>query len=134
MNQEPLWLNRQFIDAAHSKQLQEHGGLPGTRDENALESALARPQNLWSYEPDTSLFKLAAAYCFGIAKAHGYVDGNKRAAFAALYTFLLINDWEVVASQLEVVEMILAVASSSLDEEGIERWLKTHTKPFQDEI
>ncbi|MGE0489624.1 MAG: type II toxin-antitoxin system death-on-curing family toxin [Vulcanimicrobiota bacterium] len=130
---EPTWLNRQFLDAAHQDQLQQHGGLSGIRDENALESALARPRNRWSYKPDTSLLELAACYCFGLATSHGYSDGNKRIAFVAMYTFLGINDLEITASQVEVVRMILAVAGGKLDEESIVQWLERFTEPYFEE-
>jgi death on curing protein len=133
LKQEPTWLSRQFLDAAHHDQLQQHGGLPGVRDENALESALARPQNLWSYKPEASLLELGASYCYGLATSHGYSDGNKRIAFVALYTFLGMNDLEVTASQVEVVRLILSVADGSLEEDGLVEWLQIYTEPFSEE-
>lgn len=120
-------MSRQFLDAAHQDQLQQHGGLPGVRDENALESALARPRNRWIYEPESSLLELAASYCYGLATSHGYSDGNKRIAFVALYTFLGMNDLDINASQVEVVRMMLSVADGSLKENGIIEWLKIYT-------
>lgn len=122
-------MSRQFLDAAHHDQLQQHGGLPGVRDENALESALARPCNRWNYEPETSLLELAASYCYGLATSHGYSDGNKRIAFVAMYTFLGVNDLEITASQVEVVKMMLAVAAGKLGEEEIVQWLELYTEP-----
>src|SRR6188508_1304662 len=88
---EPHWLTRVAIDAIHDDQVREHGGLPGVRDENALESALARPQQKHTYDPGIDLAGLAAAYAFGLARNHPYRDGNKRIAFLALVTFLGIN-------------------------------------------
>ena len=131
--QEPNWLSRQFLDAAHHDQLQQHGGLPGVRNENALESALARPRNRWNYDPQTSLLELAVSYCYGLATSHGYSDGNKRIAFVAMYTFLGINDLEITASQVEVVRMMLAVAAGKLGEEEIVQWLELYTEPCLDE-
>ena len=92
---EPRWLSRRLLDAIHLDQLREHGGSPGVRDENALESALGRPRNRWLYDPASDLATLAAAYGYGLATNHGYVDGNKRVAFMALYTFLALNGWRV---------------------------------------
>ena len=81
---EPRWLSRVVVDAIHSDQLREHGGLPGVRDENALESALARPQQKWQYGQTTDVRDLAAAYGFGFVKNHPYRDGNKRIGFLAI--------------------------------------------------
>ena len=77
---EPRWVPRLVVDSVHVDQLREHGGLPGVRDENALEAALARPRQKWNYEPESDLSVLAAAYAFGVAKAHPFNDGNKRTA------------------------------------------------------
>ncbi len=126
-------MSRKFLDVAHHDQLQQHGGLPGIRDENALESALARPQNRWSYEPESSLLELAACYCYGLATAHGYSDGNKRIAFVATYTFLALNDIELTATQPAVVHLILSVASGQMGEDGITEWLETNTAPYVDD-
>ena len=121
---EPIWLRRRDCDAMHLDQLREHGGVFGTRDENALESALARPRNKWSYEPTTSLAALAAAYGYGLAANHGYNDGNKRIAFVAMYTFLGLNGWDLEAPEPEVVEMMLALAGGQLDESELTIWLQ----------
>ncbi|NIP87774.1 MAG: type II toxin-antitoxin system death-on-curing family toxin, partial [Gammaproteobacteria bacterium] len=80
-------MRRRDCDAIHRDQLRQHGGVPGVRDENALESALARPRNKWAYDPDADLAALAAAYGYGLATNHGYNDGNKRIAFMAMYVF-----------------------------------------------
>ena len=78
---EPTWLSRTVVDAIHADQLREHGGLTGVRDDNLLESALARPRQTWRYATATDVPVLAAAYAFGLVKSHPYRDGNKRIGF-----------------------------------------------------
>jgi death-on-curing protein len=124
---EPHWLSRIVIDAVHSDQLREHGGLPGVRDENVLESALARPQQQWHYEPATDLPMLAAAYAFGLVKGHPYRDGNKRIGFLAMVTFLGINGNGFEAPDGEVVAEFLALADGSVSEEELAAWIRQHT-------
>ncbi len=116
----------------HFDQLEKHGGLRGIKDENAWESALARPRNRWAYEPDSDLFDLAAAYWYGLATNHGYSDGNKRIAFVATYTFLGLNGWEIVASEPEVVPLVLDVAANHCTEEELATWLRDHVQQFPD--
>ncbi|MCP3963491.1 MAG: type II toxin-antitoxin system death-on-curing family toxin [bacterium] len=123
---EPIWLRRRETDAIHFDQLRQHGGMPGVRDENALESALARPRNRWAYQPDSDLAALAAAYGYGLATNHGYNDGNKRVAFMAMYVFLGLNGWELDAPEPEVVEVVLTLADGRLDEEQLADWLRDH--------
>ena len=123
---EPHWLSRMIVDAIHFDQIQQHGGSAGVRDEGVLESALARPLNKLAYEPDSGLTSLAAAYGYGLATNHAYVDGNKRVAFMAMYVFLGINGQELEATQPEVVEVMLAVADGRLDEKGLGEWLREH--------
>lgn len=127
---EPTWLSRRFLDEAHNDQLKQHGGLAGVRDENALESALARPKNRWSYTSGLDLCDLAAAYGYALATSHPFADGNKRTAFIAMYTFLGLNDLEISASQVEVVAFVLKIAEGSLKEAEIAAWLKENTEPF----
>src|SRR5690348_9821826 len=98
---------RVVVDAVHLDQLREHGGILGLRDENALESALARPRNKWHYAPSSDLGTLAAAYGYALARNHPYRDGNKRIAFLAMYVFLGLNGLELEASEEEVVRMML---------------------------
>lgn len=125
---EPTWLRREILDEVHDDQLRQHGGLPGLRDENALESALARPKNRWSYEPESlDLFDLAAAYGFGLSNSHPYTDANKRVAFLAMYLFLGLNDFDLDATQVQVVEVMLQLASGSLQEGELAEWLRTHS-------
>ncbi|MFY9514389.1 MAG: type II toxin-antitoxin system death-on-curing family toxin [Rubrivivax sp.] len=122
------WVDRRALELLHDESIAEHGGAPGLRDEGLLESALARPQNLAAYEqPD--LAALAAAYGVGLAKNHGFVDGNKRAAFLAVGLFLALNGHRLVATQADATLTMLAVAAGSLDEAGFAAWLRSHLQP-----
>lgn len=123
---EPAWLSRLVVDAIHNEQLREHGGLPGVRDENVLESALARPQQKWHSEAEVDVPMLAAAYAFGLVKNHPYRDGNKRIGFLAMATFLGINRYELDATDAEVVAEFLAVADGSVSEGELARWIREH--------
>ena len=124
---EPTWLIRIVVDAIHDDQLREHGGLPGIRDENALESALARAQQKWHYADQTDIPTLAAAYAFGLVKSHPYRDGNKRIGFLAMLTFLGMNGYDFSATDAEVVAQILALADGTLSEEALADWIGEHT-------
>ena len=112
----------------HYDQLQQHGGLFGIKDENALESALARPRHKWTYQPESDLCALSAAYGYGLASNHGYSDGNKRIAFVTMYTFLGVNGWEIIAPEPQVVQLMLNVASGIYDEEQLATWLRKHVE------
>jgi death on curing protein len=105
--------------------LREHGGLQGVRDENALESALAKARNKWAHESAPDLAALAAAYGYGLATSHPYHDGNKRIAFLAMVMFLGLNGWDLDASESEVVSTMLAVADGSYLEPELAEWLRT---------
>jgi death on curing protein len=120
---EPFWLTSQMVIAIHDEQLALYGGPVGLRDEGMLESALDRPKNRWGYE-QAELPELAAAYAFGIARNHPFVDGNKRTSLLALYTFLGVNDIEFIASETEAAEVILALAAGDLTEENLARWIR----------
>jgi death on curing protein len=124
---EPRWLSRLVVDAIHHDQLREHGGLPGVRDENVLESTLARPQQRWHYASDADIATLAAAYGVGLVKNHPYRDGNKRIGFLALATFLGINGYELNATDAEVVTEIMALADGRVSEDELARWIRTHS-------
>ena len=102
---EPFWLTRQMVVAIHDEQLTIHGGASGLRDEGMLESALDRPKNRWSYE-QAELAELAAAYAFGIARNHPFIDGNKRTSLLALYTFLGVNGVDFVVPEAEAAAII----------------------------
>lgn len=120
----PRWVPRLVLDAAHLDQLREHGGLPGIRDENALEAALARAPQKYHDEPDSDLATLAAAYAFGLARAHPFNDGNKRAAFLAAMIFLGLNGKDLDASETEVVQVVTALAAGSLTEVALATWMR----------
>lgn len=124
---EPQWLSRVIVDAIHNDQLREHGGLPGIRDENVLESALARPQQKWHYADQTDVPLLAAVYAFGLVRNHPYRDGNKRIGFLAMVTFLGINGHDLLATDAEVVAEILALAEGSVSEESLADWIRQHS-------
>jgi death on curing protein len=124
---EPRWLSRIVIDAIHTDQLREHGGLPGIRDENVLESALARPQQEWHYAADTDVPLLAAAYAFGLVKNHPYRDGNKRIGFLSMVTFLELNGYHLTATDAEVVSEILALADGTASEDAFADWIRQHS-------
>jgi death on curing protein len=124
---EPKWLSRLVVDAIHNDQLREHGGLPGVRDENVLESALARPQQKWHYSDRTDVPTLAAAYAFGLVQNHPYRDGNKRIGFLAMVTFLGLNSHDFSATDAEVVTEFLALAHGSVSEEALADWIRRHS-------
>jgi death-on-curing protein len=118
-----VWIDARVLRAVHEEQLAEHGGLPGTRDDGLFESALARPQQLAAYgEPD--VHALAAAYGYGIARNHPFLDGNQRTAFVAVELFLMLNGCELMASDADCVMTMLAVASGDISEEAFAQWLR----------
>ena len=123
------WLTREAIEIIHKEQLEEHGGLAGIKDENALEAALARPLNKAAYGED-DLFALAGAYIYGIVRNHPFLDGNKRTGYLAAFTFLLINGWLIEAENGTVVVFVLAVAAGEIDEEGATRFLRDFSVPY----
>ena len=123
---EPVWLTKSIVDEIHISQIREHGGQYGIRDINLLESALACPMNRWVYEQESDFVILAAAYGYGLAKNHCFIDGNKRVAFMAMYTFLGLNGYEIDATEPEVVDLMLGVADSSIAEKQLINWLRMH--------
>ena len=123
-----VWIEREVIVAVHDMQLAEHGGLPGTRDAGLLDSALGRPQHLAAYgEPDIAA--LAAAYGWGIARNHPFIDGNKRTAFVAIELFLQLNGGALHASDADCVLTMLSVAAGDLPEDALADWLRRHAAP-----
>ncbi len=120
---EPFWLSSQMIVAIHDEQLTIHGGAGGLRDQGMLESALGRPRNKWTYE-QAELAELAAAYAFGIARNHPFIDGNKRTALLALYTFLGVNGVEFDVPEAEAASIILSLAAGEVSEESLTRWIR----------
>lgn len=99
----PAWLDQRALVLLHAESLAEHGGLWGVRDEAALESALARPRNVYAYERSSDLARLAAAYGFGIVRGHPFSDGNKRAGFLAIGLFLELNGFELEVEEVDAV-------------------------------
>ena len=126
---EPRWLALVHILAIHSDQIQAHGGFLGLRDRGLLESAIERPRNRLHYDPDVDLSALAAAYGFGLANNHPFVDGNKRVAFQAMYLFLGLNGFRIDSPEEEVVALILSLASGQLNEPDLAAWLRKHITP-----
>lgn len=117
-----VWLSTEAVIVIHELQLKEFGGPPGIRDRGALESALQRARNKWAYE-QADLVTCAAAYAFGIARNHPFIDGNKRTALIALYTFLGLNGAEFDVDEAEAVTAILRLAAGEIDEAGLVRWI-----------
>ena len=120
---EPEWLTLPIVVAFHDEQLAIHGGAGGIRDMAMLESALDRPRNKWAYE-NAELPELAAAYGFGLAKNHPFIDGNKRASLLSIYTFLGINGVEFLVPEPEAAAMILSLAAGEVSEESLARWIR----------
>lgn len=124
---EPRWLGRLAVDQVHFRQLREHGGAHGLRDENALEAALARPRQRWHDQPDSSIAELAASYGHGIVRDHPFIDGNKRVALVVMVAFLDRNGVELAATNRQVLSMMLDLAAGDMDEAGLASWVATHT-------
>lgn len=123
------WLRIDAVLAMHKRQLAEHGGSDGVRDIGLLESAMARPRNIAVYEPDADIARLAAAYAFGIAKNHPFIDGNKRTALVACRTFLLLNGYQLTATPTEKYLTFLSLAEGSVSEEELADWLREKIVP-----
>jgi death-on-curing protein len=121
---EIIWISERAARAIHSQQLALFGGAEGILDPGKLSSALARPRHLHTYNPDASLYQLAAAYGWGLAKNHPFVDGNKRTAFVVMAAFLQVNGIELIAPEAEVVATMLAVAAGEMSEEQLGAWLQ----------
>ncbi len=123
MKNELEWLSLPLVMAIHDEQLVAHGGSGGVRDIALLESALNRPLNKRNYE-NAELPELAAAYAFGIARNHPFVDGNKRTSLLALYTFLGINGVDFIVPEADAAAMILSLAAGEVSEESLARWIR----------
>jgi len=128
---EPKWLTVDLIISIHDEQLAEFGGPAGIRDMGALESGLGRARNRWAYEGG-DLSTLAAAYGFGIARNHPFVDGNKRTALLGIIAFLAVNDFELTASEADAVVMIRELAAGTVNEEVLARWIADNMSPVQE--
>lgn len=124
----PVWLTVEEVVALHERQLRQFGGPSGIRDPGALESAIGRPRNKWEYE-GAALPDLAAAYAYGIARNHPFVDGNKRAAFIAMVLFLRKNGVRFAPPPAESTAIILALAASEVSEASLARWTRDRWPP-----
>lgn len=126
------WISKALAMAIHDRQLAEHGGSSGVRDEQLLESALARPQQRDSYsDPPPDLAELAASLCFGLVKNHPFVDGNKRTATVCMETFIRLNGGQLLASDADLFPRILALADGRLSEADFAQWLRDHLQEGQ---
>lgn len=123
---EPVWIDKPETLIAHSRQLAEHGGSDGIRDESLLDSALAKPRNVFAYEDGATLPRLAASYAFGIARNQAFVDGNKRTALVISLGFLLLNGLKLTASPEDRYATFLALAEGSLSEDELTTWFRAH--------
>jgi len=119
----PVWLDVEILIDLHAEQLALYGGPDGIRDQGILESALGRPVNKFAYR-ETDIAALAAAYAFGIARNHPFVDGNKRAAFGAMIVFLGLNGIDFLVPPESATAMILALAAGEVNEDGLTRWIR----------
>jgi death-on-curing protein len=123
---EPIWIDKPEVLVAHSRQLAEHGGSDGIRDETLLDSALAKPRNVFAYADSPTLPMLAASYAFGIARNHAFVDGNKRTALVICEGFLRLNGLRIFAPPEEKYLTFLSLAEGTLTEEELTAWLTRH--------
>ncbi|BAY17914.1 death-on-curing family protein [Anabaenopsis circularis NIES-21] len=127
---EPFWLDEAIVRAMHKDQLAQHGGLAGIRDSNLFLASLDRPKNLLAYgEPTPTILDLAAAYGYGFAKNHVFVDGNKRVAFVTMATFLEVNGYSLDVIDTEVVLMMEQLAIGTETQESIAEWLQKNSVP-----
>ena len=121
---EPRWVDRLVVEAVQFDLIREHGGMPGLRDEHALEAALARPLQRRTYRPGADLAELAAAYGHGLTTGHPFHDGNKRIAFVTMGVFLELNGAPLEADEAEVVTVMLGLAAGETSEERLASWLR----------
>lgn len=122
------WLSRQAAIASHGAQIAEHGGSDDLRDEGLLESALARPLNLTACgDPDVAA--LAAAYAFGLARNHPFVDGARRTALVVSFGFLFLNGYDLAATEVQAVETFLRLAAGEMSEDDLAAWFRAHSRP-----
>lgn len=125
----PRWLTARIVLALHEEQLARFGGGSGLRDMGLLESALAKAPNTHNYEPNASIFELAACYGFGIARNHPFVDGNKRASVLSIAVFLHLNDYDFDPEQGDEVNMILKLAAGDLSQDDLADWIERNSTP-----
>jgi len=123
----PVWVLRETVLTLHEQSLAEFGGAAGIRDEGLLDSALAKPENLFAYGKPT-LFELAAGYGFGLVKNHPFVDGNKRVGFIVAVVFLELNGYRFQATEAEAAVRTLALAAGEMSEADFAAWLKANSR------
>jgi death on curing protein len=128
---EPVWLDRHGVILLQSESLAQHGGSSGIRDAGLLDSALTRPINKWNYNPAADLAELAAAYGFGLARNHPFVDGNKRIAFIATALFLRLNGYRLSSDPLDEIQTMMNLAAGELSEEEFSMWIRKSTKSLE---
>lgn len=121
------WLERRDVDYNYEILMEQHGGLPGLPNEDTLAATLARSQQLLTYEPESTLFELAAAYGYGFARNHCFPDGNKRIALAAMDIFLMLNGQDLLPDEAEAVVIINAVAADEFSQEDLAEWLEQNS-------
>ena len=127
---QPIWVPVEAVHIIHDRQIARHGGASGHRDEGLLQNAMQRPVNKWQYE-NVDIFECAAAYAYGISKAHAFVDGNKRTAFVTSVTFLRLNGWHFVTEPAEGLAFMEGLASDEVSEEKFKSWLERGSKEIQ---
>ncbi|MGN6505875.1 MAG: type II toxin-antitoxin system death-on-curing family toxin [Tepidisphaeraceae bacterium] len=126
---DPIWISETLALTIHARQLSEHGGQEGVRDQGLLQSALGKPRNLFGYtEPTPTIPALAAAYAFGIARNHPFLDGNKRTAAVVCELFIELNGWQLTANDADWTIVMLQLAAGELSEQAFTDWLSAHTK------
>jgi death-on-curing protein len=123
---EPVWISRALLDAIHHELVEQYGGAHGVMSDALLGSALDRPRNLHAYTPGSDLGALAASLCFGLAKNHGFRDGNKRAAFTAMAVFLRLNGQRIVVPEPAAVAAMVYLATDAWSEERMAEWIRSH--------
>jgi len=123
---EPVWISRTLLDGIHHELIEQYGGAHGVMSDALLDSALDRPRNLRAYAPESDLAALAASLCFGLAKNHGYRDGNKRAAFSAMAVFLRLNGRRIVVPEPEAVAAMVYLATDAWTEDRIAEWIRSN--------
>ena len=127
---EPIWIDKPEVLVVHSRQLAEHGGSDGLRDETLLDSALSKPRNVFAYGSSVTLPRLAASYAFGLARNHAFIDGNKRTALVVSEGFLRLNGLKIVSTPEEKYFTFLHLADGSLSEDELTTWFTKHTVPL----
>ncbi len=126
---EPNWLLPEAVIVVHEKLLAEFGGATGIRDRGGFESAMAKPANRYHYEPDADIFDLAAAYAYGIARNHPFVDGNKRTAITAAAMFLADNGYRLAPDRMDMLKTVLRLAAGETEEAELAGWIRANSEP-----